>query len=769
MATSGIDGSIDPSHSIIPFETSECERLTVELRSCLQVHDSSDVPPSGLSAARQSDTLKAALDRASSAIKNNAKWFLTPAVGVLLNVALQAASRSSSSAVLYASLELIDTIGTYSLLPSRDCLVPSVQFIAATYYSASRANKTKKLADKAWTSLQRILASHLGKQCVVALLAIIADDNVQSRTRIGYAQVTGVMMLITDHFLFKEGPNHLPTVSASEVLRQVRFAALKGGEHTREYIMQLITKIMAEPHSMDKMANEAGLDDMIDIIRVCVAHAPSTRASQAVVESMQQWIPRLEPRHVAMVARLCVEVDLPLTPQLHKEIVSLWQSQLLDDRWLQNLDGFMRRLCTSPHYPSEVASLTGRSLDVFLASEDSGALKMMLGRYQRIMSATETDPHAAAVIGKELVGVFKRCASEDVSLWKHRLLFETLCDIANRSVDAAKLLLRLRADVRGTVYFRADYASPDPKSQRDTGLLYNTTGLPIEKWHTVLLSVYSEGAPDWATYDCYLTSFTSLLSNHKLFEATKFIKDLFRGLCDQFARRVAEPPAASGLTKTYVVFQHIQMLTVMISYHRNLSKVELTHLISIFLSTAGSGDHVVSIHCIHALTICCYEIPGTITSYIDDIIDKMSKIVTQRFLAIHVLQFIAGLSRLPDLHRNFTVVDYKRIFGVCQSYLQPTRGTTSVKTRKETPTSDRSSGNRKEEALPEYVYALAHHVITFWYLSLNHEARAGLKPFITSCLTCRGPDGEDVLEDQGMVTIDMMDRTDAEAVDEMLA
>ena len=77
-------------------------------------------------------------------------------------------------------------------------------------------------------------------------------------------------MLITDHFLFKEGSSHLPTVSASELLRQVKFAALKGGEHTQEYIMQLIAKIMTDPQSMDKLASEAGVDDMIDIIRICV-------------------------------------------------------------------------------------------------------------------------------------------------------------------------------------------------------------------------------------------------------------------------------------------------------------------------------------------------------------------------------------------------------------------------------------------------------------------------------------------------------------------
>ena len=63
------------------------------------------------------------------------------------------------------------------------------------------------------------------------------------------------------------------------------------------------------------------------------------------------------------------------------------------------------------------------------------------------------------------------------------------------------------------------------------------------------------------------------------------------------------------------------------------------------------------------------------------------------------------------------------------------------------------------------MYALAHHIIIFWYLSLTRQNRQALKPFITSCLTYKSADGKDVVEDQGMVTIDMMDRVDAEALD----
>ncbi|KAK4550669.1 hypothetical protein LTR36_000248 [Oleoguttula mirabilis] len=146
----------------------------------------------------------------------------------------------------------------------------------------------------------------------------------------------------------------------------------------------------------------------------------------------------------------------------------------------------------------------------------------------------------------------------------------------------------------------------------------------------------------------------------------------------------------------------------------------------------------------------------------DGVINKMSRMVTQKYLAIHVLHFIAGLSRLPDLYRNFKQQDYMRIFGVCRSYLQSARGTQSITERRHTPTSERSSITRNEEALPEYVYALAHHVIIFWYMSLREHDRGELKEYITSCLIYTDANGMDVIEDQGLVTIDMMDRIDCE-------
>jgi hypothetical protein len=201
----------------------------------------------------------------------------------------------------------------------------------------------------------------------------------------------------------------------------------------------------------------------------------------------------------------------------------------------------------------------------------------------------------------------------------------------------------------------------------------------------------------------------------------------------------------------------------MTTYHKDLPRPDIKAAIVTFISVAGSRDYTVSIQCIHALTICCYELPEVMAGYMDVVISKMSKMVTQRHLAMYVLEFIAGLSRLPLLHEKLDTQGLKRVFGVCHSYLQTIRGTAALE-RKRTPTSISSAGgsNTSNDDMAQYVYALTHHVITFWYMALKRSDRRELKPFISNCLRYVDAEGVEHIEDQGLVTIDLMDRVDAE-------
>lgn len=166
----------------------------------------------------------------------------------------------------------------------------------------------------------------------------------------------------------------------------------------------------------------------------------------------------------------------------------------------------------------------------------------------------------------------------------------------------------------------------------------------------------------------------------------------------------------------------------------------------------------------------------------------MSQIITQSHVAIHVLEFLACLARLPNLYVNFREEEYRIVFAICFRYLQYVRD----QELKETPNrnsqgpSARNSGvsvesSRKpvdnspaesnfqpntSDELPQYVYALAYHVIVFWFLSLKLADRAGHVTWITKNLVSTDVYGREKIDEQAQVTLDFMQRVAYADVDE---
>jgi hypothetical protein len=746
---------------IAPFEAIACERLTDGIRCFLRGDCESEETPSSPTVLRPA-SLESAIHHAANTIRYNAKWFEPSALATLILVALQAVLFSSSSADLYAALLLLDTVATYSILPASILLTVS-RFLAYTYYQGTRANRHRKLTKGAWEIALHILQSHLGEQFIGALLEIVREDLDVFSGKMGFAYTTGALLLISEHLLSRT--DGIPSVKPAALLTSLRDTSNAHDKLVQEHILRILAVAIEEDEKLRELDDSAVLDTLLHIIENCIATPDNRVIAQPILDSLKRWIPHMESRHLRALAWVYVLTDRPLEPILQREAIVGWRNILQEPKWTKQHATILTKLCASPLYLDELASMVNKSLEVFVQSDDSTALKDMLDYYRDVLSAPSTGPPAGSVISKEMVRVFEDCTQGAVPYWKQVLFFDTMCAIANRSSKAAKMLFRLRADVRGTIYFTTKAESTSGTSTTmSPNQQYDAWPLPVEKWHDVVLQVMRDGAETWKAYEVYLTRLPALLANHKTFEGkTHIVKGLLDAICGHLERGTyQQPPPSSGLGRSYVVVHLIRILTTMTSYHRFLEKKDIVRTISLFNTTAGSGDHVVSKNCIHAMTVCCAEMPNIMSSYMDDVIDKMSKMITQRFLAIHVLQFLAGLSRLPDLHRNFTQYDYKKIFGVCFSYLHSTRGQKTSLERKQTPTSEGSSTTHGEEALPEYVYALAHHLITFWYMELRQQDREGLKPYITSSLTYKDGTGLEMIEDQGLVTIDMMDRVDAE-------
>lgn len=315
--------------------------------------------------------------------------------------------------------------------------------------------------------------------------------------------------------------------------------------------------------------------------------------------------------------------------------------------------------------------------------------------------------------------------------------------------------MRTRVDTDMAVYIEGIHKSRPFAQSSDFA--------PLQLWSQAITSAVQDPA-NWDIYRCFTSRLPDLLSNHSLFEdQTPVVNNLRAIICQQLrSGGYPEPPVNTGLTKSHVAKDLVRSLMTIIGYHKSLTKQELVQTVSVFLWISGMRDFTVSIQCIHALGLCCYEIPVIMTSYMDDVIDKMAKMVTQKMLAIHVLQFLAGLSRMPDLYRNFKEHDFKKIFGVCGNYLRSMRVSEVLGPRQIREVErGQESAAASDDALPQYIYALAHHVISFWYMGMRAAERKAIKGYITSCLKYEGADGRETIEDQGIVTIDVMDAMDA--------
>jgi hypothetical protein len=286
---------------------------------------------------------------------------------------------------------------------------------------------------------------------------------------------------------------------------------------------------------------------------------------------------------------------------------------------------------------------------------------------------------------------------------------------------------------------------------------------------------------DWEVYSYILVHLGAQLKNRDLFVDCKpQIKMVRNILCDQIrSQSFHEPPSHTSLRKAEVAVCLFHILTTIIPYSPWFAKSEEDDIVRSFMSGIGTWDHT-SKWCIHALSVCCHELPLSTVKALDGIIQRMSQIITQPHIAIHILEFLCGLARLPDLFKNFREEQYKMVFGVSFRYLQSVRDqrdrqaeaqkaisqltsiskrhSDSVRDIKSAPDDDLRAKRSSSDELPQYVYALAFHVITFWFMALKLRDRPLYMPWIARNLTYVDDDGQEVIEDQGLVTMDMMER-----------
>ncbi|KAI0012781.1 hypothetical protein F4779DRAFT_614225 [Xylariaceae sp. FL0662B] len=317
-------------------------------------------------------------------------------------------------------------------------------------------------------------------------------------------------------------------------------------------------------------------------------------------------------------------------------------------------------------------------------------------------------------------------------------------------------------------------ASPDDTATASDSV--SVTFLQTGVWLEAVLSLLQQGC-DWEVYSFILVYLPSQLTNHAIFKnAVPQLQDLRRIVCEQIRTNgFQDPPNVTGLRRADVAICLFHTLTMILSYHQHFQKGEVDEIVRTFVHGIATWERSAKC-CIHALTICCHELPSSTGKALVTILQKMAQIITQPHVAMPILEFLACLSRLPSLYVNFREDEYRIVFGISFRYLQYVRGrkqsyrnsTVSDSSAAATGTPNAAEGYNTSDDLPQYVYALAYHVISFWFLALKLPDRANQVGWIAKNLFM-DVDGSQVSDEQAQITLDFMQRATYADVDESAA
>lgn len=157
-------------------------------------------------------------------------------------------------------------------------------------------------------------------------------------------------------------------------------------------------------------------------------------------------------------------------------------------------------------------------------------------------------------------------------------------------------------------------------------------------------------------------------------------------------------------------------LTVLISYKRCFKEVYMQHqLVKVFLSGLNGQPSTIKC-CLHALSLAAFELQHSMTKYLSQILERLSQIMSNPAMAVHIIDFLAIVGSLRTLHTNFTDEDHKMVFGAALQYLQ--------------------HHNRHDDslsiswALSQHVRIMSYYIVYLWFLAVNLQDRPRHVPFI---------------------------------------
>jgi len=272
----------------------------------------------------------------------------------------------------------------------------------------------------------------------------------------------------------------------------------------------------------------------------------------------------------------------------------------------------------------------------------------------------------------------------------------------------------------------SSYAQP----QSEESVLF-----PVSEYLSVIISLLS-GEQDWEILSFVLCHMPVQLGNKHLFCGPKcrvLVSQLLKTLCAGISTKelgAKVHPWPDGLRPRDAYGLAYHSLSVLISYKRCFDGQSLHHLVEVFLDGLSGSPSAIKC-CLHALSLSAFELKPSMTRYLSRILEKLSQIMSNPTMSVHIIDFLSIVGSIQSLHVNFREQDYKMVFGVALQYLQQHNR--------------QDSANQISWALSQHVRIMSYYIIYVWFLSLRLSDRPRHIPFI-----CR----QLLLANEGRTTVD---------------
>ncbi|KAH7055214.1 hypothetical protein BKA57DRAFT_389395 [Linnemannia elongata] len=476
-----------------------------------------------------------------------------------------------------------------------------------------------------------------------------------------------------------------------------------------------------------------------------------------------------------------------------------------DDLFPRLLDRIVHNIRCSCHAPKQPTSATCQSLSAAIGIIDlfqhalydpNGASRVDTFFSLLVGLAINQDVHKASRL---VLLDFLLCLRVDLD---HRIFCSTPSTIESMASATEQLLSEDTRQDRGdrpglsgghgrNLGFGASAQAASAARQQ----IGPSTAHPTHNWKQLMQGRTMQASPYVIlNIPLYMTGIMTILEQERNFEVYSFViqrlpsqlfnKHLFCNsseqitklhsvlvdmtLRDKFPESLRNLPLSAKRHNIHILAYKV--LVILLCYNNKFSTNELHDLVHAFVVGLQRQATCAKI-CIHALAVCCYELPQSMTKHLPGTVLKLSQIMSTATISVHILEFLSTVARLPMLYSNFVENDYKRVFGIALKYIQYTHSVAGNTTQAQTPSTPSSTvsspnspavatqgqSSAATRALPQYVLIMAYQVIDVWFMLQRLSERRKYVPYIVRNLLMANEPGKRV-DEQTETCMDMLAR-----------